>query len=186
MQADDSGPVNNGLSPKHSQSVWPVETDLVFVPGSRKVMLMSQRPLIRMVIQDVIEQVRCALIFDNTFPDTFVVLDFTQGSLLVAAESNERATIIHNRLLSDAEYMNKMAQLVSYLIQIMILLTFFQPRAHILLIQAEVKDYCVATVQNEFLPIGSELTQFVDWQLLNYHYIYPVLNISVSFLQNTV
>jgi len=134
MQADDSGPVNNRLSPEHLQSVWPVEMDLVFVPGSRKVMLMSQRPLIRMVIQDVIEQVRCALIFDNTFPDTFVVLDFTQGSLLVAAESNERATIIHNRLLSDAKYMNKMAQLVSYLIQIMMLLTFFQPHACIPLI----------------------------------------------------
>ncbi len=87
-----------------------------------------------MVIQDAIERVRCALIFDNTFPDTFVVLDFTRGSLLAAAESNERATIIHNRLLSDTEYMNKMAQLVSYLIQIMMLLTFFQPRARIPLI----------------------------------------------------
>ena len=120
------------------------------------------------------------------FPDTFVVLDFTQGSLLATAKSNERATIIHNWLLSDAMYMNKMAQLVSYLIQIMILLTFFQPCAHILLIQAKVKDYCIAIVQNEFLPISLELTQFIDWQLLNYHYIYLALNVRVSFLQNTI
>jgi hypothetical protein len=49
------------------------------------------------------------LIFNNAFPDTFIALDFTQGSLLAAAESNERATTIYSQLLSDAKYMNKMA-----------------------------------------------------------------------------
>jgi hypothetical protein len=41
MQADDGGPVNNGVSPEHPQSVWPVEIDLVFVLGTRKVILMG-------------------------------------------------------------------------------------------------------------------------------------------------
>ena len=42
--------VNSG-----SQLVWPTETDLIYVPGTMKVMLTLQSPLIRTVLQDGIE-----------------------------------------------------------------------------------------------------------------------------------
>jgi len=79
-------------------------------------MLTVQQPVMRMVIQDSFEWIRKALIFKNAFPDTFIATEFTQDSLLTAAESHDRATDIHDRLVCDAEYMKNMAHLVSFLI----------------------------------------------------------------------
>jgi hypothetical protein len=87
-------------------------------------MLTIQQPVMRTVIQDSFEWIRKALIFTNAFPDTFVAMEFTRDSLLAAAESHDRAINIHDRLVCDAEYMNSLARLVSFLILIMMLLTF--------------------------------------------------------------
>ena len=51
---DDGGSIGASIVPG-SVSVWPVDTDLVYVPGSKKVMLTMQMPLIHMVVQDAFE-----------------------------------------------------------------------------------------------------------------------------------
>jgi hypothetical protein len=112
-------------SPDQLKSVWPAETDLTFVPGTKKVMLMAQQPIICSVIQDSFEWIRVALAFKNAFPDTFVALDFVQDSLLEAAESHDRASDIYRWLLCDANYMNRMMCLVRFLFSFMMLLTFY-------------------------------------------------------------
>jgi hypothetical protein len=38
-----------------SASIWLVDTDLIYIPGSKKVMLTMQMPLIRTVVQDAFE-----------------------------------------------------------------------------------------------------------------------------------
>jgi hypothetical protein len=95
---------------------WPADTELVLVSGSNKVTLTNQLPLMRSVIQDAIENVRFSLLFNHAFPDAGVVL-FTVRAALVAAAArsqNPRASNIHQRLLSDEEYVIKMIRLVSF------------------------------------------------------------------------
>ena len=125
-QVVNDEPVNQTATPLQAQSVWPVETDLLYVSGTRKVILTVQRPIMRTIIQDAFEQVRRELLFTNAFPDAFTALEFTQYGLLTAAQGHDRATDIHNRLVSDAEYMSRMVPLVSLLILIrLLLITFF-------------------------------------------------------------
>ena len=81
-------------------------------------MLTVQRPLMRMVIQGAFDEVQKSLMFHNAFPDTFIALDFTRDAILAAAESFDQASDIYNRLVTDAEYMNKMTRLVSVYIWI--------------------------------------------------------------------
>ncbi len=97
------------------QSGWPTETNLLFFPGTKKVMLTVQHPTMCTIIQDAFEQVRKGLLFKNAFPDTWVALDFTRDGLLAAAESHSEGSDIHNRLLCDSEYMFLMTRLVSFL-----------------------------------------------------------------------
>jgi hypothetical protein len=113
-QADNGGPANHTVAPAQPQPVWPVETELLVYPGTGKVMLTFQRPLMRTVIQDAFELVHCSLLIKNAFPDTFIALDVTRDALYAAAESNKRASEIYNRLVIDAEYMTKMTRLVSF------------------------------------------------------------------------
>jgi len=112
-QVDNGGPSNHSVVPAQAQTVWPTETELLFFPGTNKVMLTVQRPLMRMVIQDAFDQIQKSLMFHNAFPDTFIALDFTRDGLLAAAESYDQASDIYNRLMCDSEYMTKMTRLVS-------------------------------------------------------------------------
>ena len=58
-QAVNSELVDNTTAPQaEGESGWPSDTDILFLPGTMKVMLTVQRPLIRLVIQDAIEHVR--------------------------------------------------------------------------------------------------------------------------------
>jgi hypothetical protein len=96
-------------------NVWPKDTDLIFTPGTNKVMLTLQLPLMRAVMQDAFERVRFFLLFSNAFPDAIAVLDAVKTALTSASSgsTNPRAWIIHDRLLSDEEYASKMIRLVS-------------------------------------------------------------------------
>ena len=94
-------------------SAWPDETDLCFPPGGTKVMLTIQRPLVRTIIQDLIEILRASLMFENTYPDGVQSLVFVQRTLVTAAQRRLPATLsIHNQLLQDDEYILKIAPLV--------------------------------------------------------------------------
>jgi len=121
MQADNAAisqvvkgrPVNHTVAPEQPGSVWPAETELLFLLGMRKVMLTVQRPIMRMVIQDAFEEVQWESMFNHAFPDTFMALELTWNGLLKAAKSHDRAMDIHCRLVCDADYMNRMTRLVS-------------------------------------------------------------------------
>jgi hypothetical protein len=177
------------VAPEQPQVVWPTETELLTFPGTTKVMLTVQRPLMRAVIQGAFEQVQKALAFKDAFPNTFTALEFTRDGLVAAAESHEQATDIYNRLLCDADYMNRMTRLVSFLILIKrLLIYFFSPVRTSRSFRADIKERCVAIVQTEFLSIGSDsaVAQIVQKQLANYNYTFPsAANVSVVFPQSS-
>ena len=95
--------------------VWPSDTDLIFAPGSRKVMLMNQRPLVRLVIQDAMELLRADLLFNYAFPVPLVSVEIIRMSLRTSAAQYLGAMDIRRRLLFDEEYSDLMIPLVSFL-----------------------------------------------------------------------
>lgn len=95
---------------------WAADTLLAFNPGSNKVMLMNQSPLIRMMIQDAFESLRATLLFENAFPDPSLTVLFLRKTLVGAARSRRPETVnIYHRLLQDRAYMDKLMPLVSVL-----------------------------------------------------------------------
>lgn len=112
---------------------WPAETDLLLVSGSNKVMLTVQRPLMRAVLQDTFERIRAAMVFKTAFPNVFETIDMITDNLIIAAEKNERATNIYNRLVIDGDYTTNMSRLVSLWIRkamLMLFTLFSAPRSH--------------------------------------------------------
>ena len=87
------------------------DTDLVFPPGVTKLMLTSQQPLIRAVIQDAFENMRASLMFNNTFPDGILALTLAKESVIIAADNLKPGTaVVQHRLEADDEYLARMAQ----------------------------------------------------------------------------
>ncbi|KAI9429942.1 hypothetical protein BJY52DRAFT_1200336 [Lactarius psammicola] len=158
-------PVKRRVMPESPESPVPVlrvDTDLIFADGSTKLMLTNQRPLIRVIVQDAIENLRASLLFQNAFPDANVAFTLTRDALGVAAENHKPGgAIVQWRLQADDEYM---ARLVSL------------PRARISHFRAEVKERCNAVSVAAFFAIGSapEIAQVVQRQLSIYTYTFPI------------
>lgn len=77
-------------------------------------MLTIQRPLVRVIIQDAIENLRASLLFINAFPGPACAVTFIRDALITAASQNGPAAIpVHMRLLQDEDYMAKIVSLVS-------------------------------------------------------------------------
>ncbi|KAF8259217.1 hypothetical protein EI94DRAFT_1813701 [Lactarius quietus] len=133
----------------------------IFLYGSMKLMLTHQRPIIHVVVQDTIDQLRASLLVRNTFPDAVVAFAFTKDALHVAAERCDKpgATLLKSRLQDDDDYVAKLVSL---------------PRARISLIRSEVKDRCAAISASAILGIGSalEVAQVIGSQLSNYTYTF--------------
>ncbi|KAI9439729.1 hypothetical protein H4582DRAFT_2075103 [Lactarius indigo] len=72
-----------------SEFTWPSNTDLSFAPGSTRLMLTAQRPLVRAVIQEAIENVRAAMMFNDAFPNLARAFTFIRDALITAAYSAE-------------------------------------------------------------------------------------------------
>ncbi len=106
-----------GPSPNHNLrlAMWPTDTDLVFAPGTNRLMLTHQYPPVRAIMQDAFENVRAYLLFDHSFPDAISIPVAIRTCLLSATmESlNPRAVDIHGRLTKDFEYMDRLSYLVS-------------------------------------------------------------------------
>ena len=100
--------------PGGAVATWPSDTDIIFAPGTNKILLTIQLPLMRSVLQDAFEHVRFYLLFDHAFPDAVVALEAVKAALASAANgsANPRARNIYNRLMSDEEYAFKMIRLV--------------------------------------------------------------------------
>ncbi|KAF8465778.1 hypothetical protein DFH94DRAFT_698694 [Russula ochroleuca] len=130
--------IDSTLASESSGFVWPADTDIVMPPGSKKVMLTSQCPMLRVVIQDVMENLRADLLFKHAFPDPAVALVTVKDSLLTCASHYPGASSIYRHLLFDDQYMAAITPL---------------PRAQIPLFRSKVKERCAAIVSTEFLAI---------------------------------
>jgi hypothetical protein len=109
-------PIGTSLKPG-SPFVWPSETDLILFPGTMKIMLTLQLPLVRTVLQDAFENLRAALLFEHAFPDLNLTVLFIRKTLVGAARSHlPRAVNIHKHLLVDDAYLDKLSRLVSFLL----------------------------------------------------------------------
>jgi len=140
-------------------------------------MLTMQRPLVRAVIQEAIENLRAALLFTNAFPDICVALTLIQDCLLNAADHHKPgATDILERLKCDQDYLLKITPVVSL---IYFKTTFpdstSQPRARICLIRSEIKERCNIITMGAFLMFGSalDIVDYVRKQLSQYTYTFP-------------
>jgi hypothetical protein len=122
-------PTDPVITSGSSEPSFPAETELLFVSGSNKIMLTVQRPLMRAVFQEAFERIRADMVFKNVFPNIYETIEMITDSLLKAAESNDWATNIYNRLTLDADYSNNMSRLVGLRISNTMLLTpFSAPR----------------------------------------------------------
>jgi len=153
---------------------WLAKTDLVLVAGSNKIMLTVQPPPLHAVFQDAFNRICATLLFTNAFPDVFATIKMIRDSLISLAELNDHMTNIHSRLLDNVSYANSMSHLVSLSIWNPKLLTSFQPCVCVPLFCREVKDYCAAIIQGEFLFLGSSdaVTKVVEKQLASYNYTF--------------
>ncbi|KAN0141184.1 hypothetical protein V8E53_000940 [Lactarius tabidus] len=140
---------------------WPVNTNLVFAAGSHKLMLLNQRPIVRAVIQEAIENLRAALLFTNAFPDVCSALTLIKDCLFTAALClKPGASEVLHRLTNDQDYLLRITPL---------------PRARICLIRSEIKECCNTITIGAFMTFGSalDIIEYVRNQLSNYTYTFP-------------
>ena len=90
------------------------DTDLYFTPGTNRLTLSNQKLLIRIVVQDGIENLWASLLFDNAFPNAADAVRVVRRSLLDAADNYRPVSAaIYQRLNTDHQYMSTMARLVN-------------------------------------------------------------------------
>jgi hypothetical protein len=76
---------------------WPQEMEIIFIPGTKKLMLTSQQPLVHLVIQAAFHIVHSSIIFIDAFPDAVHSLQLTNEALIeVAATNLPAAANIHS------------------------------------------------------------------------------------------
>ena len=93
---------------------WPPETDLVFTPGSNKIMLTKQQDLVHLVLQDSFETLRATLLLENAFPNPSLQASFVKDSLLSSAKAHmPGAASVLMRLQNDPIYLRKLLPVVS-------------------------------------------------------------------------
>ncbi|KAH9018580.1 hypothetical protein EDB84DRAFT_1566350 [Lactarius hengduanensis] len=138
-----------------------IDTDLVFVEGTTKVMLTSQRALIRVIVQDAIEHLRASILFNTAFPDATVAFALTRDALIAATGNHGHGGgIVRRRLEVDDEYLTKLISL---------------SRARVPHFRSEVKDRCNTVSVAPIIAIGSaaEIARLIRKQLSGYNYIFP-------------
>lgn len=93
---------------------WPADTEVVVFPGTSKVLLTIQSPLMRSVFQEAFEHLRASLLFIHAFPDPILTRSMISEALGVVTEAHSpRAANIRNCLELDPDYVSKMCRLVS-------------------------------------------------------------------------
>ena len=96
------------------QAAWPVETDVIFVSGTTRVLLTNQSPIMRSIIQDALENIRVFLLFNNAFPNAITIPSITRNAMVAVAETRQSSSRIYQRLLNDEDYVTIMNRLVSH------------------------------------------------------------------------
>lgn len=86
---------------------------------------MNQSTIVRMVLQDAIENMHAFLVFRSAFPDPNLVAEGAKAALMKAARGRfPGASPVHDRLISDEEYNQNMTVIVSGTFIAMASLTF--------------------------------------------------------------
>jgi hypothetical protein len=94
-------------------TLWPVDTDLVYINGSTKLYLTGQHLLVRLIIQDSIERIKVSIICIDSFPDASLSNKFARDALLLAADLTlPTSRSIRTRLVDDEDYLGKIISLV--------------------------------------------------------------------------
>ena len=125
-QECSGGTTDPVVAPAPSQTTtWSGKTELLTVPGTNKIMLTVQRPLMRAVFQEAFDRTCVALVFRNAFPNVYDTIEMINNNLMTAAEANPRGGNIFNRLVIDGDYTTKMSHLVSIEISNREILTLF-------------------------------------------------------------
>ncbi|KAH9997086.1 hypothetical protein BJV77DRAFT_960342 [Russula vinacea] len=132
-------------------TLWHADTNFVLK-------LMLQCPLIRLIIQDAIENVRALILFTDAFPDATLSMTFTKDALISAAKAHLPASYdIHARLMGDDDYVTKI-------------------RGRICLFHGDVKEECTKAIETLFKGMvnnPARISQVIEHQLQQYHYIFP-------------
>jgi len=110
----DSGTsAHNATSSRQANYEWPSDTDLIVFPGTNKVLLTIQSPLMRLIFHDAFKHLRASLLFIHAFPDPALTHLMISEALGVATQSHlPRAGTIRNWLELDGEYLSRMCRLV--------------------------------------------------------------------------
>ena len=88
--------------------------DLVFIPGTRRIRLSMQRPLVRLVIMSSFDILHSLVLFNDAFPDGICSVQFVKEALLRAALKYLPGTApIYKRIVDDHEYFSIVLPVVS-------------------------------------------------------------------------
>ncbi|KAI0285552.1 hypothetical protein BC826DRAFT_972966 [Russula brevipes] len=100
-QADTSSEHHGGAVPdtglmlETSVPSWPAITNLCTAPGTNRVMLSVQVPLMRVIIQDMFDHVRAFILFDHAFPDPTLTATVPCARIpLFRSEVKERCSVL--------------------------------------------------------------------------------------------
>ena len=104
----NAGSESGAATTPNLQVKWPAEMDVVFKSGTNKIVLGNQSDLLRLVIQEAFELVWSVLCCVNAFPNAMEMPSMIRDSLIAAAESLPAASDVHQRLLSDEGYVDRM------------------------------------------------------------------------------
>ena len=115
-----SGAEDSPLSADQAQATWPTNTNIIYYPGSNKLLFALQGPLLRGVLQDAFGVLRATLILDDAYPDAIVMPLIIRQSLLAATEKQHLRAIVRKRLMDDIEYLTTLIRLVSSIVLNMI------------------------------------------------------------------
>lgn len=100
-------------TPAPDTPLWPADTNLIFQEGTTKILLMGQPSLLRVVIQDAMDNFHADLLSSHAFPDLTTALTVIRAALLSSAKAHfPTALNIHTRLQSDNDYVAAISRLV--------------------------------------------------------------------------
>ena len=88
-------------------------SDLVFTPGSTKVMLTLQNPLVQAVIRGSFDLLRVSIVFTDAFPNAPLASLLVKEALLRSAQNKPGGGCVYERIQHDTLYFCKILPVVS-------------------------------------------------------------------------
>ena len=114
--SDDSGMAGTMLA----MSIWPTDTDIVCAAGMN-IKISLQSHLLQVIFHNAIEGIHCYLLFEQAFPKPTTIPSMVRKCIVDAVwdlttcggRYNASAACVHQHILSDINYHDKIICLVS-------------------------------------------------------------------------